>query len=556
MSASRRSRQCLMNDIIYLDTQLTQLRMRFDLIVNWIRSQYFDLKGLPENVVNAVRGNEGLSTEKNETFKEMTSLDDFTEQKAIEKDRREDLSTLISVTELAGETMVSGCSRNQLQKHKLAYRRKDFKNKYEERCNGDYNSPDATTQADVELLPPVIVEVEENFVKEENFELNDEDCRIDSSDAVEYTDEKLTNNSNSMSTFTISYDNIGKIDWNSGAPSSVDNGTKSHNSKGSKINKQVKKTAKHIEANRKKGLILDAFGYMQLISLLPKERTNCAVCNKTFSTLQQIRRHELEVHLMKEDRKKVICITSSRNVESAKTQPGLCEICNKTFRNIKSHKSNHLPPEVITLVEGRLQYRCLKCELLLSTKKSYLDHVHRDCNNGESLENSNYAAHHLTLRTQKTFLCNICGHVFNRKHSLQIHQLSVHAKKRDFKCQFCEKSFSTEYLKKCHEKKHLGMSEVICDLCGFKFTCKQILRKHIMGVHQNYRPFQCQLCDKRFKTSHSRNYHVNTHGNPNGRKRGLNKDIDPIKAAAKRRHCSAFKRNRLQKVMKSDTEIS
>lgn len=46
-------------------------------------------------------------------------------------------------------------------------------------------------------------------------------------------------------------------------------------------------------------------------------------------------------------------------------------------------------------------------------------------------------------------------------------------------------------------------------------------------------------CDKSFKTSVARKYHFNTHGNPNGRKRGLNADVDPMKAAAKRRHCPA-----------------
>lgn len=319
------------------------------------------------------------------------------------------------------------------------------------------------------------------------------------------------------------------------------------------INKRVKKTAKHLQANREKGLILDAEKYKLMVASLPKERLTCVVCSKNFSTSTKVRRHEIEVHLTREEQNKLRNRSSSSsvsNVEKTESVATMCDICDKPFKNIESHQLNHLPSEVMATVEGswRPHYRCIKCDSLFSEKKKYLTHVTRECKVEESLENSNYAQHTLKLRTEKNFLCKYCGHSFNRKHGLKIHELAVHAKKKDFKCQFCDKTFVIEYLKTCHEKKHLGTSNVTCDLCNFSFTCKQSLRKHIKGVHENRRPFQCQLCDKSFKTSHARNYHVNTHGNPNGRKRGLNREIDPIKAAAKRRHCITWKTNRLQRV--------
>lgn len=86
-SLAVRSRQCLIEDVKSLETQLLHLQERFDLIVNWIREQYCgklemnycnnfylnfhllsvvdkELSGLPDYVLKAVRGDKG-SIDKN-----------------------------------------------------------------------------------------------------------------------------------------------------------------------------------------------------------------------------------------------------------------------------------------------------------------------------------------------------------------------------------------------------------------------------------------------------------------------------------------------------------
>lgn len=317
--------------------------------------------------------------------------------------------------------------------------------------------------------------------------------------------------------------------------------------------KTVKKTSGHLQANIEKGLILDAYEYREMIISLPDDRLNCAICDKIYSTTLQVRRHELEVHLMKEERNKFRTWRSTIQTKVVKEvptiEPTMCDICNKPFKHIEAHKISHVEvsSEVVVPVEGSRhpQYRCLNCNTIFPYKDAYLAHTKRQCELKEIVTDTQEVK---PLEKEKNFLCTQCGQAFNRKYTLKIHVLAVHEKKKDFKCQYCPASFTVELVKKNHEKKHLGTSTVTCDLCGFTFSSKQILRKHIRGVHENHRPFQCQLCDKRFKTSNARNYHLNTHGNPNGRKRGLNRDVDPMQAAAKRRKSIAWQKNRVQRL--------
>lgn len=309
---------------------------------------------------------------------------------------------------------------------------------------------------------------------------------------------------------------------------------------------RVMKTPKQLESSREKKLVLDAFEYKEMVDSLPQKRLTCGVCQKKFPDFTKLRRHELQVHLTKEEQSK-FRNRALGNLEVKTKVSVACDLCKRNFKDLdalNSHKINHLPPEVITTVEGSPlpHYRCLNCDSLFTDKHKYTTHV-RHCESEEAKNNS--VLNLLKQRQEeRKFLCNKCGQSFRRLNGLQRHDLAIHAKVKNFACQYCDQKFCFKYLKTNHERKHLGVAKVSCDLCGFTFSCKNSLKKHIEGVHENRRHFKCHLCDKSFKTSTARNYHVNTHGNPNGRKRGLNKETDPMKAAAKRRACLSFKKQR------------
>ena len=56
------------------------------------------------------------------------------------------------------------------------------------------------------------------------------------------------------------------------------------------------------------------------------------------------------------------------------------------------------------------------------------------------------------------------------KQGIENHEISVHSKKKPFKCNVCDASFSLKYKLKSHTT-----------------------------VHEKKRPFQCTLCDAKFK---------------------------------------------------------
>lgn len=74
---------------------------------------------------------------------------------------------------------------------------------------------------------------------------------------------------------------------------------------------------------------------------------------------------------------------------------------------------------------------------------------------------------HSNPKNFKPFLCSTCGEQFNRMAELQNHSNShVKAKAWDVNCRICDKSFA-----------------------NFKY-----LKRHIQSVHDQYKPFVCNIC--------------------------------------------------------------
>ena len=61
----------------------------------------------------------------------------------------------------------------------------------------------------------------------------------------------------------------------------------------------------------------------------------------------------------------------------------------------------------------------------------------------------------------------------------------------NFKCEICEKTFSTKQRKRQHIKTHEGQRNYKCDSCGKSFTTSGNLKIHINVVHEGQKDHKC-----------------------------------------------------------------
>lgn len=165
---------------------------------------------------------------------------------------------------------------------------------------------------------------------------------------------------------------------------------------------------------------------------------NCSICNKTYSTPQNLKNHFARVHLQE---RKYVCSECGRqfyekaeldihtSVHNPKDQNIECDICKLMFKNNKTlyyHKKRSHDPE------GK-KHVCYVC--------------------GKCFNDSHFLNRHMESHQGKLCLCKQCGKGFASEHKVKVHIQKVHEKWRrkeepDKPCPLCanvrcEKKFPT-----------------------------------------------------------------------------------------------------------------
>ncbi|KAG5668945.1 hypothetical protein PVAND_016851 [Polypedilum vanderplanki] len=128
---------------------------------------------------------------------------------------------------------------------------------------------------------------------------------------------------------------------------------------------------------------------------------------------------------------------------------------------------------------------------------------------------ANLTSHLLTHYKEKSQKCQHCDESFPNMHALKQHCAREHqinensSKEKRFECDQCGKRYITAHLLGIHKKSHENLREFKCthEGCRFATNSPYDLKTHIKRMHNATKPFECPLCNKKFKRRCDMLYH-------------------------------------------------
>ncbi|KAK9502297.1 hypothetical protein O3M35_011095 [Rhynocoris fuscipes] len=172
------------------------------------------------------------------------------------------------------------------------------------------------------------------------------------------------------------------------------------------------------------------------------------------------------------------------------TREFCCETCGQTFKQLLLLK-RHIQAKHICIKP----YSCSQCPRKFYDKYElkYHQRLHEDI---------------------EDFCCNICKRRFSRRSGLKAH-MRTHTGEKPFDCKICDKSFSYLNTLIAHERVHTGERPYLCSYCPRTFAQYSTAKSH-EDMHMNgLRMFQCDICDRMFKTDQELSSHRITHEGSN-----------------------------------------
>ncbi|KAJ7995872.1 hypothetical protein DPEC_G00231220 [Dallia pectoralis] len=206
--------------------------------------------------------------------------------------------------------------------------------------------------------------------------------------------------------------------------------------------------------------------------------------------------------------------------------PFICGYCNKAFRDsyhLRRHESCHTGVKMVS--------RPKKTAQTAPTMVPLVSTLPRD-NGGQpsyilaGAANSVSSASMINVPQQqsqpkkpakpvkKNHGCEMCGKAFRDVYHLNRHKLS-HSDEKPFECPICQQRFKRKDRMTYHVRSHDGgvHKPYVCSVCGKGFSRPDHLSCHVKHVHSSERPFKCQItaCTSAFATKDRLRSHMIRH---------------------------------------------
>lgn len=188
----------------------------------------------------------------------------------------------------------------------------------------------------------------------------------------------------------------------------------------------------------------------------------CYICTTEFAD-----KDELLIHLTK---------THARKINYA------CQECDGMRFSLVTTYNWHL-----SLHDPRRPLKCNFCSIRYCFPNSIRNH-----------ENKFHGTDHKVAKWKKTVKnvqCETCGKLFMSHWHAQEHHMRVHEKKIMSQCKICDKTFVNNANLKRHMVVHTDERPYECDVCGTRYRTSTERNKHVLTDHEHKVGYRCSKCD-------------------------------------------------------------
>ena len=253
-----------------------------------------------------------------------------------------------------------------------------------------------------------------------------------------------------------------------------------------------------------------------------KKPLQCSTCGKLISSKYSLRNHQ-KLHNESEKEtcnicgKKVIDLNFHRKLHMAQFKCAFCPKVMTSKQVMRRHVETHENA-------GQQPHACHLCKKSYKTRGYLLKHIsyiHKNSQKnkwkcetcGKFFAQYGSLSIHRRMHIGKKIACIECDQKFLHKHHLKTHMERLHLSQgKSFECQKCEKTFKTNVDLKKHQIEHSYLKPFKCPKCEHRSKYRNNMASHITKHNEvDKKSFQCQLCIKTFKSSKHLTKHTICH---------------------------------------------